>query len=233
MRNIVKSLVVASLVGSSGAYAYPEGFYIGLSGGLSKLKNVKSTEMPILYKLNTVIRTPALGDDVDTLKFKRGIKLSGSIGYRFLDFRTEIEMNSAKFKYDGFYLKGKPILSNSATSGKALLNSLFLNGYYDWNTNSILTPYVGFGLGSLQVKNRIVQNEYGYIGNVYTYTHDVKAKVKNSSVAYQTILGASLELFEGSYLTADYRFLKSLKKITAFDNKISNHSINLGVRYHF
>ena len=75
----------------------------------------------------------AFDKDFDTKEFFGG---NLAYGVKLSDFRIELEGNmysNIKFK------------KLAGTNGKT--NSLFVNGYYDIQTNSLFTPYVTLGLG--------------------------------------------------------------------------------------
>lgn len=230
MRRLIKGLAVASLIGSVSAHA--DGAYISLGGGLSSLRTIKSNEMPILYQNPTFVRMPQLGDDVDSLKFKNGMKLSGALGYKLLNYRAEVEYSYQKNKYQGFYLNNELVGFNDHLFGYAKVGSLFLNAYYDLRLSSFFTPYVGVGVGGIKVKNKLSQTDY-ICNNTGQFFPVKNFKSKNKTMGYQAIVGAMFDVTDEIGLGANYSFTKTFKKISAFDNKLGNHSINFKIIYNF
>ncbi len=114
-----------------------------------------------------------------------------------------------------------------AGSGHLTNNALMFNAYYDIDTGSVLTPYVGAGIGP----DFIGIDNVGAAG-AYLDGDTVRA-------AYQAIAGVSARVDENWAVTADYRYMAS------FDPKVdytggtkgrienSSHNIMIGLRYSF
>jgi opacity protein-like surface antigen len=92
-----------------------------------------------------------------------------AIGYDFdkkfgVPIRTEIEYSAfsqAKIKYDSFY---DPGVEEGRSTHKYQIQTLFLNAYYDFNTRTKFTPYLGVGIG-LAFINYKYHTQYYPLGN--------------------------------------------------------------------
>lgn len=91
---------------------------------------------------NVFAGTVDAGHDFDTKEF---FGLSAAYGVKLADFRVELEANT----YSDIKLK--------SDIAKLDESSLFVNAYYDLQTNSPFVPYAGFGLGYSRMKLH-----YGY-----------------------------------------------------------------------
>jgi opacity protein-like surface antigen len=121
-----------------------------------------------------------IDDNVDTynLRTKEFFGASVAYGVKLADFRVELEGN----KYSKADVKrwGNTWIQNT---------SLFVNGYYDIQTNSLFTPYLGLGLGY----NRIELN------------HNHKSDV-NASMGLKAGFGVAWEINQNFALDIGYRY---------------------------
>lgn len=230
MRNIVKGLVVASLVGSSGVYA--DNMYISVGGGMGKIPTIASSrDFPLLLKSPGIYTT-----DINSIRlgFKNSKHFNGAIGYQFGDMRTEIALSSLKANYKKFAQIGGHFLPTNNLSGKIASNNYFLNGCYDFDYSNLLTPYLGVGVGFSKVKNTFYHaGLHDYIGGVYTELPVFKANMKQILPSYQLIAGTKINLTGQLALTADYRFFGTIKEMKALNKRLHNHSINFGLTFGF
>lgn len=230
MRSVSKCLVVASLVVSGGAFA--DNMYVSIGGGIGKIPAITSSrDFPLLLKSPGIYST-----DVNSIKlsFKSSKHFNGAIGYQFGDIRAEIGIGAIKANYEKFEQEGGHLFIAKNLSGNIASNNYFLNGYYDFNYSETLTPYIGAGVGVSKVKNTLYHSGlYGYINGVYSPLPVFKANVKQTLPAYQLIAGTKVNLTNQLALTADYRFLGTIKEMKALNNRLHNHSINLGLIFGF
>ncbi|MFA4995480.1 MAG: OmpA family protein [Bdellovibrionales bacterium] len=145
---------------------------------------------------------------------------SKNVGYAFANgFRLELEGYKNQINTETF---------NNATGFGHMTNRiLFANALYDFNNNSIFTPYIGAGFGAdwVDVKN---------VGSA-------AARLDGDKIvgAYQAIVGAAAQLDANWALTADYRYVASFDPKVSYTGgtkgRISNASQNfiVGVRYSF
>lgn len=141
-------------------------------------------------------------------------------GYAFDNgLRLEVEY----FRSQNNLLK----LEGANANGHLTNNAIFLNAFYDFKTGSILTPYVGAGIGP----NFVDINKEGRNGGYL----DGSAVV----AAYQGIVGVSAQLDSNWAVTADYRYVGSYDPKVSYSSggeaRTTNASQNfiLGLRYSF
>lgn len=162
----------------------------------------------------------------DLVEFDPGWGISGDVGYAWRNgVRTELEIahrDSDVDKVTGF--------GSSATlnGGNVTNTNVMLNGFYDFNTGTWFTPYVGLGIGGAFVSGDDIRTV-----NTRTLNDD---EVK---FAFQGIAGASAALDRNWALTLDYRYLRTpnveyksnLNDTARTEN--ASHNILVGVRYTF
>lgn len=178
---------LASLLPASGAMA-DENWYFGLRGGLSSAEK------------------SSLDNGVNGLrghsKHSDGFAFSAAAGYDFgaarLEgeiLRIENDVDQYGFANDGG-LGAAALGFNSATTGKTGATLGMLNIYYDIETGTGLTPYLGAGVG------------WGRIGyNNYEVNNVPIVNRADEGVAYQLIAGLSAAVSDAIDVTADYRYL--------------------------
>lgn len=230
MRNIVKGLVVASLIGSSGAYA--DNMYVSIGGGMGKISTATSTrDFPLLLKSPGLFATNINSVKLD---FKNSKNFNGAIGYQFGNMRTELAVNSLKANYKKFSQDAIYYFPSDYLSGKVAVNSVSLNAYYDFNFNKMLTLYVGAGVGMSKVKNTLYHyGLHSYINGVWTALPTFKADMPQTLPSYQLIAGTKINLTGQLALTADYRFFSTIATMKALNNRLKNHSVNIGLMFGF
>lgn len=152
-------------------------------------------------------------------EFDLGFALMGVVGYSFGGPRIEAEWSVRQNSTDN---------ANVVNTGAGAINTTpdgefttlvgMLNVYYDISTGTIVTPYIGAGIGG------------GYA--VYDDTGD------DPVFAYQGIVGASFYLAENIDAFIDYRYFgttdvagKRLGRSADVEN--INHTIMAGFRYSF
>ena len=230
MRNIVKGLMVTSLMASSVVYA--DNMYVSVGGGIGKIPTVTSTrDFPLLLKSPGIYAT-----DINSIKldFKNSKNFTGAVGYQFGDMRSEIAVSSIKANYKQFSQEGFYYFPSDCLSGKIAANSKFLNGYYDFDFSETLTPYLGVGVGFSKIKNTIYHSGlHNYVDDVFTALPVFKAEMNQTLPSYQLIAGTKINLTSQLSLTVDYRLFGTIKNIKALNSKLYNHSINIGLTFGF
>ncbi len=130
--------------------------------------------------------------------------------------RTELEFNGREEAVRHENSK-KTTLSN---------DSIMVNAYYDFNTNTPITPYVGAGIGYARVDVKL--EEAGF-----------KHTKKSNNFAWQLGAGVAYEIDEHVAVDLGYRFADAgeVKDHTLpgekYKMKAMNHEILLGARYSF
>ncbi len=162
----------------------------------------------------------------NTVHYDVGPAASLSLGYGFGPFRGEVEES---FRYNGVNGTGGAALGHAG--GNARTWATMFNGFYDINTGTPWTPYIGGGIGvgffhaSLS-GNRPVGSSIGlYNGSDTTF-------------AYQGIAGVSYALSQNLSLTADYRYFATTdadikSNGTKWNVENANHVLTIGARWAF
>ena len=150
----------------------------------------------------------------------------GSLAYgiKTCAIRTELEFNLKE-------TAKKQFKSSKSTASLAVKDrSIMLNAYYDINTGTKFTPYVGAGLGVAMLK----ASERG------TYSDQKSANASDSrkTLAWQIGAGVSYSLNNQFNVDFGYRYLDEGHVAYRDDNSINRyeakaHELSLGVRYTF
>lgn len=186
------------------AHAGPkEGVYIGGGAGLN-------------YHEDSDIQGIRLNGEAE---FELGFVGMGVIGYAFNGPRIEGELSYRINGTDRAAVTNTgigPVVSNP--NGGFSTFAAMTNFYYDIDIGSLITPYIGAGIGG-------AYSEYTTIGDEVVF-------------AYQGIVGASLDLGNNMEGFADYRYFGTTKVEggdigRAADIENRNHSLMVGLRYHF
>lgn len=137
---------------------------------------------------------------------------SAGVGYKFdKNFRADVNAqlrNSSKKDVDTQY-KSKTV---------------FVNGYYDFDSSSIFTPYVTAGVG-------YTQNKIGKLASGTT-------NVTNKNFAYNAGFGSKVNVAKDVDLDLGYRFVnlgdfKSKTGDTITKTKVHAHELSAGVIFSF
>lgn len=205
------ALAIALIIPGS-AQAYPkQGWYIGAGAGVNFLQD----------------NDAKIGATTNRIEADPGFLLDGSIGFGFeSQLRPEFEIAYRRNTVDKVSGTGAGTSTGNFDS-VAFMGNLF----YDFQTNSGVTPYLGIGAGGALIGANDAGRVFG--GNLFN----------NSpfEFAYQGIAGLSYELSERWDVTADYRYFATLDpeyKTAAGGFKTNeaeyrNHSFLLGLRYVF
>ncbi|HXP98170.1 MAG TPA: OmpA family protein, partial [Telmatospirillum sp.] len=216
---IIAGILTAGLVAgfAAAAHADADGFYVGAETGLNIVPQTK-------FKNNTLGTANKLNSDL-------GYGVLGQAGYAFGPVRVEGELgwraNGAdKWKFPGGQDKAK---------GSLDATSVMANVYYDIHNSSPITPFLGVGVGGVDVNADKLREKVTGV----TVTKD-----DQFVFGYQGIAGASYALNDNLSLKADYRYLRTttagLKDAevpgvnTGKDKaQYSAHSILVGFTYKF
>jgi outer membrane protein OmpA-like peptidoglycan-associated protein len=216
---IIAGILTAGLVAgfAAAAHADADGFYVGAETGLNIVPQTKFKN--------------AFNGTATKLSTDPGYAILGQAGYAFGPVRVEGELgwraNGAdKFKAPGF---------NDKAKGNLDASSVFANAYYDFHNASAFTPFIGAGVGGVDVNADKLRD---------VRTGAIVSKDDQFVFGYQGIAGASYALNDNLSLKADYRYLRTttagLKDDTTpgtYSGKdkgqYSAHSILVGFTYKF
>ena len=210
---IGKVAVVALAIGlmlPGAAQAYPkQGWYIGVGAGANFLQD------------NDV----KIGATTNRIESDPGFLLNGSLGFGFeSQFRPEFEIAYRRNEVDKTSGPG-----SGASTGNFNSIAFMGNLFYDFQTQSGLTPYLGAGIGAALL-------DADNAGRVFNSSLDNN----RFEFAYQGIAGLAYELSERWDVTADYRYFATLDPyyktptgLRSDDAEHRNHTFLVGLRYVF
>src|SRR5262249_5232201 len=125
---LVAAILASALLAPGFAEAYPkQGWYTGIAAGVGLQESTDAT----------------LAGVTNHLDFNPGFAVSGSVGYGFENqLRPEFEINYRRSSVD-------TATGTGAAGGTGNFSALGLMGnlFYDFDTGTGLTPYIGVGIG--------------------------------------------------------------------------------------
>lgn len=237
MKKQTITAVILSCMGislSSHAATLAESAYVSAKVGVG-IEDAHSNKISAtLIDSSTTPATSTFGSA--SLKSDSQSAFTGSLAYGFnlapvynIPVRAELEYayhDKADFNF-------KDLCSSCQLSTK--VQTVMLNGYYDFKNKSAFTPYVSLGLGSASLKTTI-HDDFGY------------SKTKtNNDFAWSVGLGVAYTINPNFSVDLGYRYLDAGKAsvsdsftngstLTLHENtksQISSNDVTLGLRYAF
>lgn len=165
--------------------------------------------------------------------------VGGGVGYKFNPwFRTDLTVDysaSSNFDAKAACLIACAVLPYSIESGKVSAWTILANAYFDLGTWAGITPYVGAGLGTSNVR---LSNYYGYNPPFFFPTASVGSDANTWSFSWAVMAGASVDLTQNWLLDMNYRYL-SLGSVNTVDqfggqiniDDIASHEFRVGFRF--
>lgn len=193
-------LWVAVLLGLSATPALAVGPYVGASGGVA-----------IVHDSNVSIT--GLGSL--TASYDTGGGFNVFVGNSFGNGRLEGEFG---YKTAGIDKFSGPGGSGSIRDSDINIKSFMVNGYYDFNTTSGITPFVGVGLGLLNEEIKLAGE-----------------KEDDTLFGYQVTVGMGMPVDHNFSVDISYRYQGAGSDFSRDGVSFSYDSSNLlvGVRYNF
>ncbi len=212
MKRLSLALAVATLGLSSAAMAQGyNGWYLGARAGVTWLDD----------------HSYSTGGAVRSFDFDHGWGLSGNVGYQFGGpFRLELEVAYRTNDIDSITSGGARL---AGATGEMNSLAFMVNGFYDINTGTAFTPYVGLGVGYA----RVSADGISATGLGFTNGDD------DNKFAYQAIAGVAYQLTPEVALTADYRYFATqdpsfrLSSGASVDAEYKTHNIMVGLMLKF
>lgn len=157
--------------------------------------------------------------DIGDFESKIGFGLSTAIGKSFNSgFDLELEYAYKEAKLDKFSSHHPAQIPDVVLDSSIQINSLMSNAIYNFRNTSVITPYIGAGIGVAWI--------------------DIE-DFSDTEFAYQLLAGVALSVSKNTSITAGYRYFAS-KDIS--DNEINgseeslsidSHNFELGLKYSF
>ncbi len=228
--------VFAMAADQVGVYVAPKFVY-----GLTQMESIKGYYTDLVDP--TESESKSFGSKTDDA-FGGSIAVGYDFAPKFnVPLRAELEyaiFSDAKGKYHEVADNGTWDASNKQTIG---IQTLFVNAYFDIDTGTIVTPYVGAGLGLGFISSKF--SFYGYdINDPTDFESGSGSSKTTTNFAWNVGAGVGFDLTQNWTVDLGYRFvgLGSVKsgKYTEpgmeFHAKTKNlyqHQFALGVRYTF
>ena len=200
--------VATAIVGISSVAVQAEekisGPYLGISGLGSSVSDV---DFDNNRGANSVVNTA----DFD---IGYGALLKG--GYNYGSIRAEIELGYRKIDIGG-------VADKTAVSGDVDALTAMINGAWDIDTGTAVTPYLSLGAGIINVDGSVK----------YTGTNAESKSFDGTAPAGQVGVGIGYGLTSEIDLVGGYSFLAAPTGKTGQDEIIKIHSVQLGLNYNF
>lgn len=154
-----------------------------------------------------------------------GYALQGAVGYDYGMVRSEIELSYRRNDADGHKRNGT-VLANPG--GEATSLAGMVNGYVDIPTGTIVTPYVGLGVGFARV------DADGYDTSGTDFLDDGE-----TALAYQGMAGLDFAIDDTLSFFTEYKYfaVDNLETRTVANNSsdldYDSHAFTAGLRYSF
>lgn len=207
------ALLAAALTSTAGtaASAQTDGWYVGGEAGVTKV--------------------PGIGFDAPNNGWRQkqdlGYGVLGQVGYGFGPVRLEGELGFRRNDLSTFSNSDGDLSPNGSIGGI----SGMANIYYDFNTGTRFTPYLGGGIGGLDLSaNHIAAGGVGVSDD------------SRLAFAYQGIAGISYAVDEALSIKADYRYLRTADESLQLESSYgggrasaayASHAIMIGFTYKF
>ena len=207
------AVCLAGIAGASDAAA--DGVYLGLRGGIALLDDSDMT-----------IEIPGVGQLPATLEYDPGWLAAIAAGYGWDNgFAVEGEFSYRQNGIDQERLLGMTIPIDGFERSYALM----ANGYYRVNTGTMVTPYIGAGVGGA-----LLSIDADSVGGNFSDT-DIQ-------FAYQAMAGLSLEITPQLDAGLEYRYFATTQPSfsdatggnpVTVDPEYNTHNILLTLTYQF
>lgn len=185
-----------------------------LASGLPSMAAVKPGAYGSISAMGTFIGKDTINTG-DRVKFDTGWGLSAAVGQKYQEnFRIEGEIAGRMND-----LKHKTLANGVSYGGDVTVISLMANAYADIATNSMVTPYLGAGVGYAHFR----MDEAG------------PGKTSNNRAAYQLMAGVNTALNDTTALKVGYKFFSTFNKPRLQGYKVAydSHNVELGVTFNF
>ena len=158
------------------------------------------------------------------VEFDTGLLLGAAVGYDFGEFRVEgeFEYRSHEFKeVTDLELNGIPMGDRDA-DGDIDAFIFLINGFYDIDTGTKLTPYLGGGIGfaALEIEDLFVEGI-------------VRGDEDDTVFAYQLAGGIAYEITERIVADLSYRFVATSEPDFDGLEEYNSHSLVASIRFYF
>jgi outer membrane autotransporter protein len=179
-----------------------------------------------------LLRDSRLTDDVDApglelgVGFDTGYVFSAAVGRAFPGFRGELELSYQENDVGNFSLDGITVDAAAVgISGDTSVLTGMINGYYDLDMGTALTPYISAGVGYSDVD--------------FTFTIDdpdvgtISEDDSDSAISFQIGVGAGYQISDNMVFDLRYRYFTADPKFGTTSSSFKNHIFTGGLRINF
>jgi OmpA-OmpF porin, OOP family len=221
MRRVFSSVsavaLAATLVAAtvSVAQAADDGWYFTAGTGVNSVPDLKIHNTVSAY-------------DPAKVESDIGMTIVAGGGYAFGPFRVEGEVG---WRDNGLDKISTPHLGGGSASGDFEPWSFMVNGYYDFDTGTKFTPYLGLGVGAVTMTGKVEET-----GTTITDTG-------RTGFGYQGIAGVAYQINDQLAIKGEYRYLATTETnepddagtIGSGNAKMAyaSHAVLLGFIYRF
>lgn len=156
-------------------------------------------------------------DSSAELKLKTG-GVNAAVGAEIGNVRAELE-------YGFRPLKQKQLIEEDEVGyTKMGISTYMVNAYYDFRNSSIITPYVGIGVGLADIKLKFEDPA----------DPDFNLSQSKTKFAYNVQAGFGIEVAKDVTIDIGYRYLEA-NSFKIGEGKIASHTdeVSIGIRYDF
>ena len=155
------------------------------------------------------------------IEFDTGLHLGAAVGYDFGKFRVESEFGYQSHEFEeltDIEFNGTP-LGDRGADGDIDAFVLLINGFYDIDTGTKFTPYLGGGIGfaTLKVKDIFI-------------TGIVRGSDDDTVFAYQVAGGMGYEITEQIVADLSYRFVATTEPDFIGLEEYNSHNLMAAIR---
>jgi len=150
------------------------------------------------------------------ITYDTGVAIGGALGFNFDVGRLEAELGYKTADIDEVSVNG---LGSASANGDWSILSFMANGYFDFNLNPAVKPFVMAGIG---------------MANVTLDSNDLDVDDSDTVFAYQVGVGVGFALNNKVTFDVSYRYMGTQDpEIDGVDVEYGSHNILAGVRVKF
>jgi len=177
-------------------------------------------------------------DELGTAKIRydTGYAFTAAVGRKveYVRFEGELSYRASDMKDEHYSYSDDSISVSASAGGDVETTSLMLNTYFDIDTGTRFTPFIGGGIGAAYINAKIwAKGTVEEDGEVW---HESESADDYDIVfAYQGIVGIAFSLSDDTALDFSYRYFATSDP--EFDGGVegeyAGHNLMLGLRYSF
>lgn len=223
MKKIILVSILAMFAFTMNAYSAEQGWYMSGNLGLSIISDsdMGSYDEEDLEEL-TGEDLPAGTTGSAEMSFDKGWMVSAAVGYDFGNFRLESELAYMMNDLDEISAtvdapEAPPVTVGFGIGGDVTNLTVLMNGYYDFNADGKMHPYLTGGLG------------YSFV-DATVEVEEAEMSDDDSVFTFQVGAGLLFDMTDNLSLDVRYRYLKLSDPL---DIDFSGHLVSAGLMFRF